>query len=269
MPDWIKKPLTTLAFCWRLQRRDGVTIGLTSHDRDIALGGLTYRATPGMAPSAIERTSGFDADSVELKGALSSDAIRAEDLLAGRWDGAQLRLFAVDWSDPETNPVHLARGELGNVSVSGDAFSVELRGPTAVLDAPVSIETSPDCRASLGDNQCRVDMAGRSRIVTVSASTGSRMTVSAVLVSGDYVQGDLRWLDGANAGLKSLILANDAGHVELATYPPFPVISGARVSLTQGCDLRFATCVSRFANAANFRGEPHLPGNDLLLRNAA
>ena len=28
----------------------------------------------------------------------------------------------------------------------------------------------------------------------------------------------------------------------------------------------FATCRDRFANAQNFRGEPHLPGNDLLTR---
>jgi hypothetical protein len=38
------------------------------------------------------------------------------------------------------------------------------------------------------------------------------------------------------------------------------------VELTQGCDKRAATCAERFANIANFRGEPHLPGFDLLTR---
>ena len=44
------------------------------------------------------------------------------------------------------------------------------------------------------------------------------------------------------------------------------VVAGSRVEITQGCDKRFATCVARFSNAVNFRGEPHLPGNDLLTR---
>ncbi len=48
--------------------------------------------------------------------------------------------------------------------------------------------------------------------------------------------------------------------------PAFAIEPGTPVELTEGCDRRFETCVARFANAANFRGEPHLPGNDLLTR---
>ena len=33
-----------------------------------------------------------------------------------------------------------------------------------------------------------------------------------------------------------------------------------------GCDRAFATCRDRFANVANFRGFPHIPGNDFVLR---
>jgi len=43
-------------------------------------------------------------------------------------------------------------------------------------------------------------------------------------------------------------------------------VQGDRIALRHGCDKSFATCVSRFGNAENFRGEPHLPGNDLLTR---
>jgi hypothetical protein len=44
------------------------------------------------------------------------------------------------------------------------------------------------------------------------------------------------------------------------------VEAGVLVELVEGCDRRFVTCCQRFANAANFRGEPYLPGNDLLTR---
>ena len=33
-----------------------------------------------------------------------------------------------------------------------------------------------------------------------------------------------------------------------------------------GCDRALATCRDRFGNVPNFRGFPHIPGNDFVLR---
>ncbi len=268
-PPWITPALTTLAFCWKLTRRDGIVLGFTSHDRDLIVGGLLYRATPGMVPSAIERSVSLEPDNVDLSGVLTSDAISATDLMAGRWDGALLRLFAVDWSAPDSDALPLVRGTLGAVEIKGEAFQVELRGPSAVLDAAAVEETSPECRASLGDKRCQVDLAGRALTTAITASDDIILSVAAALVPANYAQGRLRWLDGVNAGLEGLILANGTGHVTLADPPPLLPAPGDRIELTEGCDRRFSTCTGRFANALNFRGEPHLPGNDLLTRYAS
>ncbi len=269
MPLWYQNPLTMLAFAWRIERRDGVTLGFTSHDRDLELDGLVYRATPGMIPSAIEREDSLDPDNVDLSGALTSDAITEADLAAGRWDGATLRLSAVNWEAPAVDPVFLVRGELGAVETGDGRFSAELRGPTSVLEGPVVEETSPECRASLGDKRCRVDMAGRTRLVLVTDASGASVTVAnAGAADGDYAFGQLRWLDGANAGLSARIVQSVGNVLTLREPPPFATLTGARVEIAQGCDRRFATCVGRFANAANFRGEPHLPGIDALVRYA-
>jgi uncharacterized phage protein (TIGR02218 family) len=269
MPNWITPALTTLAFCWRLARRDGIMLGFTSHDRDLFIGELLYRATPGMVPSAIERSVSLEPDNVDLTGVLTSDAITASDLIAGRWDGAALQLFAVDWTNPEAEPLPLVRGTLGAVEIKGEAFSVELNGPTSTLDAPVVEETSPECRADLGDKRCRVDMAGRTLLTALGAANDIVLGVTTALIPGDYAQGRLRWLDGANAGLEGLILANSAGSITLADPPPLHPSPGDTMEIRQGCDRRFTTCARRFANALNFRGEPHLPGNDLLTRYAS
>ena len=109
----IEHDLTTLAFCWRVERQDGVCFGFTTHDHDLTIGHLTYRAAPGMLPSAISLSDGFDANTLDVSGALTSDAITAEDLEAGRWDGAAVSIFMVDWEQPEAQQVPLARGELG------------------------------------------------------------------------------------------------------------------------------------------------------------
>lgn len=266
MTGFLQPDLTSIAFLWRVDRRDGVTIGFTSHDHDLVRGGLVYRAAPGMLPSAIERSDGFEADSVELSGALTSDGLREDDLLAGRWDGAALTLIAVDWTDPVGDAVPLARGELGAVEASGGRFTAEMRGPVSVFDAPAGEETSPECRADLGDRRCRVDLAGRSRVVRVASLTGAVLTVDAVLDEGSYAFGRLRWIDGANAGIVMPVAAATGTAVTLCAPPALPVTAGERIEIREGCDRLFSTCVSRFANAVNFRGEPHLPGNDLLTR---
>lgn len=266
--DWLQPTLTTLAFCWRLDRRDGVTLGFTSHDADLVMGGLTYHAAPGMVPSAIEQSDGFEADQVELQGLLTSAFIRAADLAAGRWDSARLRLHGVDWTQPDHEPLLLIEGEIGLVSQSGDSFSAELRGLSSLLDGPVMVETSPQCRAALGDRACGVDMAARRLVVTATGLDDTELTVTHSLVLGDYAFGALVWTDGANAGLRSLILSNTVNSLTLSESPRLPVVAGDKAEIRQGCDRTLATCANRFGNSANFRGEPHLPGNDLLMRYA-
>ena len=270
MPDILAGEVTSLAFCWRLERRDGAAIGFTSHDRDLLVGGFRYRAAPGMAPTAIELSDGFAADMLSVSGALTSDAIRAEDLLAGRWDGAAVRLFLADWRDAEAEAVPLARGELGEVRLAGAGFETELLGPTAMLERPAVEETSPECRARLGDRRCRVDMAGRVRMVRVAAVPNEAAVEVSGAAEGDnlYGYGRLRWMGGANSGLESAILRSAGPRLVLREPPPFPPKPGDLAEIAEGCDKRFRTCGGRFGNALNFRGEPHLPGMDLLTRYA-
>lgn len=265
-PDWLRAELVTLAWCWRLARRDGVVVGLTAHDRDLVIGGVPYRAAPGMKPSAIETRDSLDAATMDLEGAITSDAIAAADLDAGRWDGAELLLFVADWTAPDAAPVIVARGALGAIERRGAAFSAELQGMTHALDRPVCPATSPSCRAALGDRACRVDLASRVHARRVVAIDGRRVTLDAPPPAGAMAFGELMWMDGTACGLASPVTGAEGSTLTLAEIPPAPPAFPARVRLTEGCDGQLATCRDRFANAANFRGEAHLPGNDLLTR---
>lgn len=261
----LDRPLSTLAFCWRLERRDGVTIGLTSHDRDLAIGHVRYRAAPGMKPSAIRSGITVDGGDTDLEGALVADAISEADLIAGRWDGAALEVRLTEWEAPGELWLLLAKGEIGSVARRGGAFTAELVGAMAALKAPVAPSTSPDCRATLGDRHCRIDLAGRRKVVVVSGVEDGVVSVSG-LAAGVYGFGALRWLSGANCGTVQGVVDNGGDAVTLADAPPFAVEPGALALLTQGCDRQLETCRTRFANVVNFRGEPYLPGTDLLTR---
>jgi uncharacterized phage protein (TIGR02218 family) len=227
--------------------------------------GLRYAAAPGITPSAILRGGDGGSELADIQGALSAAAIAEDDLDAGRWDGAMLLLHLTEWTDPGALWLELARGTMGGVERKDGSYAVALRGAGGLLDRAVAPITSPTCRARLGDAACRIDLRARERIVRVDALTGDRLRYVGLGV-GRYPFGHVRWLSGANTGLVQMIVDQDGDELFLAEPPPFPVAAGTLVLLVEGCDKRLETCATRFANTANFRGEPHLPGMDLLTR---
>jgi uncharacterized phage protein (TIGR02218 family) len=99
----------------------------------------------------------------------------------------------------------------------------------------------------------------------VTQASGNQMTLDRS-VDERFVLGRIRYMSGENCGLTSVILGVAGAIVQVRDLPRAAVETGCRVELREGCDKRFETCATRFNNAVNFRGEPHLPGNDLLTR---
>src|SRR5262245_7046643 len=122
----LDRELSTIAFCWRLERRDGAGVALTSHDQPLVIDEVRYVPAPGITPTAIRAAMGLEPNSSEVHGSLSSDAIREADVAAGRWDGAALRLSAVDWEASGGERLDLLQGELGQVALKDGAFEVDL-----------------------------------------------------------------------------------------------------------------------------------------------
>ena len=63
-----------------------------------------------------------------------------------------------------------------------------------------------------------------------------------------------------------MVARSEGNRLWLSAAPAFAVAPGTLLELVEGCDKRLETCLSRFGNVANFRGEPFLPGIDLLTR---
>ncbi len=264
--DILAQPLCALAFCWRLERRDGIAIGLTSHDRPLMIDRFRYRPAPGIRPSAIRRDGSGAGEALEIEGALAAGAISTGDLEAGRWDGAALAIHLTEWTAPGALWLELARGTLGTVEMRDGAYQVSVASGFAMLDRPVAPETSPTCRVALGDAACTVDLRPLTSIATVTGVEGERVNIAGADAGDEYAFGTLRWLDGPLAGITHAIVAEDGGALILAERPLRAIPPGTRARLVHGCDRRLASCAGRFANAANFRGEAFLPGMDLLTR---
>lgn len=256
--------LTSFAFCWQLERSDGAGLALTSHDHELTIGDTVFQPGCGLLPAAIRRGE-LDEPAAEAEGALSTNGLSREDLLSGRWDRAGYRLIATEWACSSATCEELASGELGNVALNGSSFQADLLAPAIKLDRDVCPKTSPECRATFGDKQCRVDLAGR-RLRAKVVSGASNEIHTDVSSADRFAQGEVRWLGGRNSGLKGFIVGVRGSVLHLRESPAFPVFGGEDIELTEGCDKRVQTCGDRFTNVVNFRGEPHVPGNDLLTR---
>ncbi len=263
---WFSGALETVATYWRLLRTDGVTLGFITHDADLWFDGILHSASPGMVPSAIRRSAGFEADSAEVQGAISSSAIASDDLIAGRYDGAVVVVGLVDWQTLEHCAVY--SGTIGAVSEDGASFSAELQSRKAELTVDPVPRTSPSCRADFCGIGCGLSAARFSHdaVVTGQDIAGNSVTITSDEPVGNLVGGQLRWLDGAYGGLAMGVMAVQSGGLVLDMPIDQVVPVGARAIVREGCDHTLETCANRFGNVVNFRGEPFLPGNDFIVR---
>lgn len=273
---WFAQDLETVATFWRIERRDGVALGFVGHDRDLWFDGLLHRAAPGMTPAAIRRSAGLDADSAEVAGALTHDALDPVAIAAGRFAGARVAIGLVDWQSLETAPLY--EGTIGAVTEEGTRFQAAIASAKAGLRRDTVPRTSPACRAQFCGPGCLLPAARYTRRAVLAGldRAGNAVLVDPALDAARYAGGSLRWLDGPLAGLGAAIGAATPGRLVLAE--PLPDDSpgdpgndpgtGRRVLLREGCDRTLATCAGRFGNALNFQGEPYLPGTDFVTRAA-
>lgn len=264
---FFRDELEPTASFWRVLRRDGVTLGFTSHDRDLWLDGVLHRAAPGMLPSAVRRTADLGADSVDVEGALTHDAISSADLAAGLFDGAQVQLGIADWETAELAVLY--RGEIGAVGEQAAGFSAELLSAKSQLEIDPIPRTSPTCRAQFCGPGCTLSAPRfthelRVALVDLAANAVSFATGPA---AGQFRGGSLRWLAGPQAGQANTVVDVEGDMLMLEQAIDSSLVPGTLARVQEGCDHTVATCASRFGNSINFQGEPFLPGNDLLTRN--
>jgi uncharacterized phage protein (TIGR02218 family) len=267
---------TTLAWCWRITRADGGTFGFTDHDRSLVFDGTDFEPESGLTASEIRSGSDLAVDAQDAEGVLSSDRITETDIADGRWDAAQVELWRVNWADVSQR-VLMRRGAVGQIRRGRLAFVAEVRSLAHVLGQSVGRTFQATCDAALGDARCGVDLEAPAFRATgvVTALNGDRgFTASGLggFASGWFNHGILDWTGGASTGRSAEVAghANTGGTVTLALLeaPVRPITPGDTFTLRAGCDKRMETCAAKFANVVNFRGFPHIPGQDSVIRYA-
>jgi uncharacterized phage protein (TIGR02218 family) len=267
-----KEEITTLATCWRIKRRDGVTLTFTDHDQPLIIDRLIYQAIGSFTPTSIEIGSQLAVDNLEVTGQLHIGQITEEDLLAGKYDFAEVEIFLVNYRNIAAGKVMQKRGILGEVTLKNNLFSAEIRGLTQYLSQTMCEEYVPHCRARLGDKRCRFNLKqdGFTTRAVVTGVQGRQTFVATSLTQarGWFAYGYLTWDSGKNEGLKMEVREFADSTVTLVLPMPYTIEIDDRFTIVAGCDKSSKTCIEKFSNIINFRGEPDVPGTDKILTTA-
>jgi uncharacterized phage protein (TIGR02218 family) len=165
----------------------------------------------------------------------------------------------------------MRKGAIGQVKRGELAFTAELRGLAHILDQADGRTYQRICDAVLGDGRCGVDLddpAYKGSATVVSCDDDRVIATDGLgsFADGWFTGGRLTWVSGANAGLSAEIRAHEktatGARLSLWQRAPLAIEAGDQFTVTAGCDKTFETCKAKFANGVNFRGFPHMPGND-------
>lgn len=263
----------SVARCWALTRRDGVVMGFTDHDIALSFEGIAFAASSGLTASALHQGTGLAVDNAEAAGALSHAGLSETDIAAGRYDGAGIRIWLVNWRDVTARQV-IFSGTLGEIRRGAGAFETELRGHAERLNLSHGRIYQGPCTAILGDQACGFDLnqAGYHAQTGLQDLDGTaRLSFGDLggFANGWFARGSLEVTSGVAQGalflIKSDVIEQDDRVITLWQELPEGVVDGDLVTLRAGCDKTADACRLKFINFNNFRGFPHIPGDDWLM----
>lgn len=263
--------VTSLAVCWKLSLVDGSVLGFTDHTSDLTISSQLYKATTGFSPTSIETKDKFSVDNLDVSGILDAAAITEADIMAGKYDFAEIEIFMVNVTDLSQGIITHRRGWLGEVTLKNGQFIAEVRGLAQKLSQNIVELYSPTCRAIFGDNRCKANPTSYTVSGSVNTITSRQVFISNSMTqaAGYFSGGEIQFLTGANAGRRMEIKEFSNKQFTLVLPMPNNIAVGDTFNAIAGCDKTITTCAGKFANAVNFRGEPFVPGMDKMLATAA
>ena len=137
---------TTLAWCWRVTRADGVSFGFTDHDRTLAFDGTDFESESGLTASEVRSGSDLSVDAQDAEGVLTSDRITETDILDGRWDNAEVEVWRVNWTSTSQR-VLMRRDDSGWRLVAGYVAGPSARSGAGGWRSSLRCGRSPMCSA--------------------------------------------------------------------------------------------------------------------------
>lgn len=276
LQNMLSGEVTTIAQCLLITLNDGQKISFTSHDHNLHIDDVIYLANSGMDLERYSENLDINSDNMQILTTLNSDIISEQDLESGKYNNAQIDLFLVDYSNPNGGKILLKSGYINRISNNNGEFIADIKSLSAKLEHEITEIYSPLCSAKLGDKKCSINRDNFRVTGTVtqvdSDNPESQYSIfydnSRNETAGYFDYGIIEFTSGRNSGIKTEIKNYANNKLELVLPLNHTIEIEDEYVLYTGCDKKFSSCITKFNNALNFRGFPHIPGTDKMLKGA-
>lgn len=279
-----------LAKLWKLEPRWGMPMYFTDHDSPLVFRGRTYVPAGGWSSTDERAELGLKESNVDFSGAITSAAITVDDLRAGRYKGARITEYLVDYMHPFAGALRTRPRTIEPDEIDSEVWRATASGMLDRLRDRAGDAYYPRCRFHLFDDDypisttqptwergCKLDSLGYLQsgfVGTVTSRRVFQITDVGTVTANYYAGGLILFRNGANADVCGQIKSHGAGSnvtYELHLPMPFDVLQLETVAIWPGCNFLIGTvnagdCEDKFNNVKNFGGFMLIPGTDEATR---
>ena len=271
LKNTLNNSTTHIVRCWKITLTNGDTMGFTTNDESFDYDGVLYNAVSADDLKAINSSLEIQNDDFQMCNLISSELIAVNDILSGKYDNAEIKIFLLDILNMDMGIVPLMNGHIADMEYRDNVFIARVKGLKDEINKSIGELYSPLCRARFCDGKCKLNQNDYSFVGKVDGLIDEMtfQTKDNTIINmedGYFENGIIEFLSGDNKGYRTEIKQFSKGTFRLMLELPNRMNINDDFKAVAGCDKLFKTCCQKFNNAINFRGEPHLPGIEVLLK---
>ena len=263
LKELLEKNYLKLAKCFKITLKNGDIIGLTEHSQDLLIDNLIYNSSYGFESDNSNFTTDLSSNNSEIIGLIDNNNIQIKDVLSGKFDNAKVEIFYINLDDESLEKIHITTGNIIKINVNDGKIHFLIDNILNILDKTIGDIYSPLCRAQFCDHKCALDInkyTFTSKITSIINDTEFLYDISNIGTKEKnyFKYGIITFTSGKNINQSMEIKQSFDNNIILNTKLNYPLNVGDIFKIVVGCDKTISTCINKFNNAINFRGEPNI-----------
>ncbi len=259
--------VSSFVTCWRIKLMNNKLLCFTDGDQDILFEKETYICGNYFTPKTITSSNELAQDNFKLSGIIDGKIITKDALLNGDFTDSYVEIFLLNLFDSSLKKNILKTGWLGEIKCYQDNFIAEIYSLGYKTNNVIGVCYSNTCRAEFGDQYCKVNKAKylMNGEVTILAEKNSFIDELRTEPEDYFTRGIITFISGINKGRSYTVNEFRNNKITLNYIIELEIAIGDQYQLIAGCDKSIYTCINKFNNAINFRGEPYIPSRHQLV----
>lgn len=253
--------------CWKMKMNNGKILYFTDSDENLIYENDTYLSGGYFTPGKIFSSSELGEDNFTIQGIIDEKIITTQAILAGYFTECYLEVFLVNIYD--NSKIILKTGWIGEITIyENNSFVAEVCSISHKLKKVITQRYSRSCRACFADSFCKL----KEEEFSVYGEVSDLLDINNAFIDkfrkepiNYYTKGYLIFISGSNKGIKYLVTEFKDSKIFIDYILPLEIKIGDQYRIIAGCDKDISTCINKFNNVINFRGEPFIPSKHSLI----